>query len=62
MRHNNLHLDVAPGWVGKGKPLKIVLAAFKVVVEVTSVIINWPSRGPVHSTQYNKPDLRAEQS
>lgn len=61
MRHN-LHLSVALGWVGKGKVLEVVLAAFEVVVEVTNVVVDWPGRGSVHSTQYNEPDLRAEQS
>lgn len=57
-----LHFDVAPGWVGKGKSLEVVVAAFEVDVEVTIVVVDWPGRGPVHSTQYNEPDLRAEQS
>jgi hypothetical protein len=61
MMRLNLHLDIAPGWVGKGKLLEVVLAAFEVDVEVTFVVVDWPGRGPVHSTQYNEPDLRAEQ-
>lgn len=63
MLRGNLHLDVAPGWVGNGTLLDVVLAAFEVVVELTRVVVeDWPGRGPVHSTQYNEPDLRAEQS
>jgi hypothetical protein len=58
----NLHLAVAPGCVGNGTLLDVVLAAFEVVVEDTTVVEDWPGRGPVHSTQYNEPDLRAEQS
>lgn len=56
-----LHFDVAPGWVGEGRPLEVV-AAFEVDVEVSTVVVDCPGRGPVHSTQYDDPDLRAEHS
>jgi hypothetical protein len=42
--------------------LEVVLDAFEVVVEATDVVVDCPGRGPVHSTQYNEPALRAEQS
>lgn len=57
-----LHFDVAPGWVGEGKLLEVVVAAFEVDVEVSTAVVDWPGRGLVHSTQYDDPDLRAEHS
>lgn len=50
-----LHFDVVPGWVGEGKLLEVD-------VEVSTAVVDWPGRGPVHSTQYDDPDLRAEHS